>query len=138
MLPQADERLPVCCEDDAVHRYKRNRRASLSIVIVLRLLDSLPFNFECFIHLEANLLQSKPSPSPTTMPFRQVIINGKTIVISVAEMVVTRSGTAFSRPVHALDQVLLEQTLARAENAIRKPNAFPPELEGKVRRIKLS
>lgn len=72
------------------------------------------------------------------MSFRQVVVNGKTIVVSVAEMVVTGSGSAFYRPVHSLDQGLLEQSLGRTENAIKKPNAFPPELEGKVCRVKLS
>jgi hypothetical protein len=70
------------------------------------------------------------------MAFRQAIINGKSVVIAVKEMVIAGT-SAFYRPTHVLDQVLVEQTLGRTEAALQKPGIVPPAVMEKLVKVEL-
>jgi hypothetical protein len=128
--------LPRNCASAArTLRYKTNRRAGLPTDIKSSSRSPRPpaIQFSTFYSFETKLvIQPSLSLSPTAMSsFRQVVVNGKTIVVSVAETVVTGSGSTFCRPVHALDQGLLEQSLGRTENAIKSQTRFHQNLREK-------
>ncbi|KAK2814045.1 hypothetical protein FQN50_000449 [Emmonsiellopsis sp. PD_5] len=72
------------------------------------------------------------------MPFRQVIINGRSVVISVAEMVNTGPTTAVYRPVHALSAAMLDETMKRTEDAIKTAGVIPPAELNKLCGVKLT
>jgi len=58
-----------------------------------------------------------PQPVPSTMSsFRQVIYQGRTIVVGVANMVYTGRGTSFYRLLTALDQNLVDDGSGAAED----------------------
>ena len=80
-----------------------------------------------------------PQPVPSAMSsFRQVIYQGKTIVVSVANMVYTGRGTSFYRPLAALDQNLVDQALQRTEEAIKTPGVVPGDEAARLSRILLT
>ncbi|KAK2804738.1 hypothetical protein FQN50_006476 [Emmonsiellopsis sp. PD_5] len=70
------------------------------------------------------------------MAFRQTIINGKSVVISIKEMVVTKT-SSYYRPTHALDPKLIEETLGRAEAVLHKPGVVPPTVLDKVCKMEI-
>ncbi|PGH13378.1 hypothetical protein AJ79_03657 [Helicocarpus griseus UAMH5409] len=75
------------------------------------------------------------------MAFRQVIINGRVVVISVAEMVNTGPNSAFYRPLQVLqasNPTLVDETLDMAVDAIKKPGVIPVESRDKLCRVQLT
>ncbi|KLJ05803.1 hypothetical protein EMPG_09322 [Blastomyces silverae] len=72
------------------------------------------------------------------MPFRQVIVNSRSVVISVAEMVNTGPTTAVYRPVQALSAAMLDEMMKRTEDAIKKPGIIFPAKLNKLCGVKLT
>ncbi|KAK2789505.1 hypothetical protein FQN52_006033 [Onygenales sp. PD_12] len=87
-----------------------------------------------FSYYKASFIWS--SYSLIEMAFRQTIINGKSVVISIKEMVVTKT-SSFYRPTHALDPKLIEETLGRAEAVLHKPGVVPPAVLDKVCKMEI-
>ncbi|KLJ11644.1 hypothetical protein EMPG_13184 [Blastomyces silverae] len=70
------------------------------------------------------------------MAFRQIIIGGKSVIIAIKEMVVTKT-SGFYRPVHALDQQFVEETLRRAEVALHNPGVIPTAVMDKLCKVEI-
>lgn len=61
----------------------------------------------------------------------------RTLVVKAAEMVFTK-GASFARPIAVLDERELQDTLRKAEDALKTPGVLPPGTLDKVAQVVLT
>jgi hypothetical protein len=70
--------------------------------------------------------------------WRRAYRNGKAIMISIKDIVHTKHGFSFYRPLNAIDSHQIEAVLGRAEAALKRPGVLPANRADEVVAVQLT